>query len=273
MNKKKLNISFFFNGQRGLAVYKHLKKNPSYNINNIYLSKKYLDSKIVKHISNYKIINNLSSKKILKELSIIDLGIVAGFPLIFPKKLVNLPKYGLINCHAGLLPKYRGGSPLNWQIINNEKYFGISVLKIAKKIDQGDIIKTKKFLLRKKYNINDLHNKANMSFPNLVEISIKSLINGIKLKKQKKSNSYFPQRNSKHSKINFTNKTYLELYNFVRALQKPYPSPFFIYKNKNIYFKSIKKIKKKLHPGKILYENNKFYLGCKDCSIKITTIN
>ena len=48
-----------------------------------------------------------------------------------------------MNAHGGKLPQYRGGSPLNWQIINGEKYFGISVIKINKKIDQGNIITQK----------------------------------------------------------------------------------------------------------------------------------
>ena len=79
-----------------------------------------------------------------------------------------MTKYGLLNCHAGKLPEYRGGSPLNWQIINNEKYFGISVIKINKDIDKGDIVKEKKFKLYTKYTIKDLHKIANNNFPILI---------------------------------------------------------------------------------------------------------
>ena len=65
------------------------------------------------------------------------------------------------------MPKYRGGSPLNWQIINGEKYIGISILKTEEKIDSGEIIIEKKFLLKENYNIKKVHEIANKYFPKI----------------------------------------------------------------------------------------------------------
>ena len=62
-----------------------------------------------------------------------DLFLVAGFPTIFKEPILDVPKYGVINLHAGPLPKYKGGSPLNWQIINDEKEIGISIIKMDSK--------------------------------------------------------------------------------------------------------------------------------------------
>ena len=66
------------------------------------------------------------------------------FPYIFNKELLDTPKHGSINLHGGRLPKYRGGSPLNWQIINNEKYIGISIIQMDEGIDTGPILLEKK---------------------------------------------------------------------------------------------------------------------------------
>ena len=66
-----------------------------------------------------------------------------------------------------MLPKYKGGSPLNWQLINCEKKFGISVIKMNKKIDSGDIFSERKFYIKKNYDINDLHRIANKNFPKM----------------------------------------------------------------------------------------------------------
>ena len=72
----------------------------------------------------------------------LDLIIVAGFPYIFSLDLINVPNIACINLHAGRLPDYRGGSPLNWQIINDEKRIYVSIIKMDKGIDSGPVIKS-----------------------------------------------------------------------------------------------------------------------------------
>ena len=147
-NLKNIRISLFFNNYRGVKILNYLLKK-KLNINRIFLTKKLLNKKIINEIKKTKItfnlINNLKSKRIDKHLKYkTDLSIICGFPHIFNKKLINLCSYGMLNCHAGKLPQYRGGSPLNWQMINGEKYIGISVIKINKGIDTGDIVGEKK---------------------------------------------------------------------------------------------------------------------------------
>ena len=80
--------------------------------------------------------------------------------LYFPKELINAAKKNVINLHAGPLPEYRGGSPLNWQMINGENYIGISVIKMTKGLDSGPIYEKAKFKLKDKYNISDVHKKS-----------------------------------------------------------------------------------------------------------------
>ena len=62
-----------------------------------------------------------------------DLNIFCGFPYIIKNNNFDLTKYGSLNLHAGKLPNYRGGSPLNWQIINGEKKFNL-IIKILKEL-------------------------------------------------------------------------------------------------------------------------------------------
>ena len=264
-----MKICFFFNGKRGLDIYSYFKKKKTFRIQKTFLSKRFLDKSILSKIQNYSIINTVNSKIVKKNLLTTDISIVAGFPYIFPRVLIQIPKLGTINCHAGTLPKYRGGSPLNWQIINGEKKFGITTIKMNKGIDQGRIIKEKSFLLKKNYNINDLHNIVNKNFPKLVFDSIKKLSCGDKLKKQSKSSSYFKQRTAKDSLIKFEKFTFNEINNYIRALKKPYPEAYFIYKKKKIIIKEILKSKRKINSQKILKIENKYYTNCKDCVIKI----
>mgnify|MGYP003714978311 CR=1 FL=1 len=82
--------------------------------------------------------------------------------------MIHIPKYGTINLHSGPLPKSRGGSPLNWQIINNENDIGLCVIKINEKIDSGFMITKDKFKLKNNHTIKDGHAIVNKKFENLV---------------------------------------------------------------------------------------------------------
>ena len=71
-----------------------------------------------------------------------DIIIVAAFGQILPKKILDLPKYGCVNVHASLLPKYRGAAPIQWAVLNGDKITGVSTMYLASEMDTGDIIFT-----------------------------------------------------------------------------------------------------------------------------------
>lgn len=265
-------ISLFINGDRGYELTKFLKKR-AIEIDKIFLSKKFLNKSIIKKIKKFNIptqlITNLRKKNIKNNLKKIDLGIVCGFPYIFPKDFLNLPKYGLINCHAGRLPKYRGGSPLNWQLINREKYIGLSVIKLSKGIDKGKIINEEKFL-NKNYDILKVHKIANSIFPNLVLKSIDDLKKNKKLKSQNKNQAkYWKQRTKKDSLFLPKTTSVFRAFAMIKALKKPYPYPYFINNKYKIIITKAKILKKKIKPGLVKYNKKSIILGCKDGSLKL----
>ncbi len=69
-----------------------------------------------------------------------DLGIVAAYSLLLPDKILNLPKYGCINIHASLLPKYRGASPIQAALLNGDATTGITIMKMDPGLDTGPIL-------------------------------------------------------------------------------------------------------------------------------------
>ena len=69
-----------------------------------------------------------------------ELIVVAAFGQILPKELLDLPKYGCINVHASLLPKYRGAAPIQWAILNDDEVTGVTIQRMALGVDTGDII-------------------------------------------------------------------------------------------------------------------------------------
>lgn len=69
-----------------------------------------------------------------------ELIVVVAYGRILPKEILEAPKYGCINVHASLLPKYRGAAPINWAILNDEKETGVSIMYMAEELDAGDVI-------------------------------------------------------------------------------------------------------------------------------------
>jgi methionyl-tRNA formyltransferase len=82
----------------------------------------------------------LKDETFLEKLKAYDLFIVASYGKIVPKVILDMPRYGVLNIHPSLLPKYRGPSPLQEQILNDEKNIGVTVMKMDEQIDHGPII-------------------------------------------------------------------------------------------------------------------------------------
>ncbi|MDE5756698.1 MAG: methionyl-tRNA formyltransferase, partial [Clostridia bacterium] len=69
-----------------------------------------------------------------------DVMITCAFGQIISQEILDIPKYGVLNIHASLLPKYRGSSPIQWCLINGEKRTGVTIMKTALAVDSGDIL-------------------------------------------------------------------------------------------------------------------------------------
>ncbi len=69
-----------------------------------------------------------------------DIIVVVAFGQILPKEILDLPRYGCINVHASLLPKYRGAAPIQWAVINGEKATGVTTMRMDEGLDTGDMI-------------------------------------------------------------------------------------------------------------------------------------
>ena len=69
-----------------------------------------------------------------------EIIVVAAFGQLLPKSILDMPKYGCINVHASLLPKYRGAAPIQWSILNGDEYTGVTIMRMDVGMDTGDMI-------------------------------------------------------------------------------------------------------------------------------------
>tara|TARA_B100000963_G_C22634875_1_gene677060 strand:+ start:3699 stop:4583 length:885 start_codon:yes stop_codon:yes gene_type:complete len=275
-------VILFFNNLRGLEVLNYLLKKKDIKILKIILAEKYLNKEILKKIKNkIKKINihilnknKLNSKNKIFNIKT-DLFILCGFPYILKKELFNIPKFGTLNLHAGPLPNYRGGSPLNWQIINGERKIGLSIIKINTKIDGGSLINQKFFKLKKNQDIKDVHKIANKIFPEMLYRSIRKITCFKKpfIKKNNYLSKYYKQRTYKDGQIfwrKFDNK---RIYNLVRAITTPYPGAFtYNSERKKIIILKVSISKKKLSQlklGQVLKNNNHIFIKTRNGTIQV----
>jgi methionyl-tRNA formyltransferase len=96
--------------------------------------------------------------KILSDLEP-ELIVVIAFGQILPKAILDIPKYGCVNIHASLLPKYRGASPIQYAVINGEKESGVTIMMMAETLDTGDMLDQEAIALDKKETFGSLHDK------------------------------------------------------------------------------------------------------------------
>lgn len=151
-----------------------------------------------------------------------DLGLVANFGLKIPPEIFTSPKHETVNIHFSLLPKYRGGAPLEHTIINGDKETGISVLKLSDQFDEGDIIFQEKILLKGNETVAGLYrslfSKTAVILPDVLK---KYLIGQIKPVKQIGNPVFALKKDLGDGKIDWT-KSPEELERYIRALN---PNP------------------------------------------------
>ncbi len=106
-----------------------------------------------------------------------DLQVVVAFRML-PEVVWSMPRFGTINAHASLLPKYRGAAPINWAIINGETETGVTTFLLKHEIDTGDIIDQVRIPIAEKDNVETVHDRLMQLSGRLVVKTIDSIIDG-----------------------------------------------------------------------------------------------
>ncbi len=88
-----------------------------------------------------------------------DIFVVAAFGQILSKEILEMPKFGCVNIHASLLPKYRGAAPIQWAVINGEKESGVTIMQMNEGLDTGDMLMKKAVVLEEKETGESLFDK------------------------------------------------------------------------------------------------------------------
>ena len=218
-------------------------------------------------------LKNEETVNLLKKLSP-ELIVVTAYGKILPKEVLDLPKYGCINIHASLLPKYRGAAPIQWSILNGDVYTGITSMQMDTGLDTGDILIQKEVSIGKNETSGELFDRLKILGAEVLEITIERLKAGeLKPAKQLEDEAtYVTTLDKSICPVDFK-KTASEIHNKVRGLN---PWPVATFKLNGITFKlweTRPSGKTDLLPGTVIESDTKLVIACgNNTSIELLSI-
>lgn len=164
-----------------------------------------------------------------------DVMVVVAFGQILPKDLLDIPKYGCINVHASLLPKYRGAAPIQWAVIRGEKVSGVTTMQMDVGLDTGDMLMKTEVALAEDETGGSLHDKLSVLGGELLIETLKGIEAGtIRPEKQDDSQAgeYARMLDKALGKIDFSMPAG-EIERLIRGLN-PWPSAYTFYHGKTM---------------------------------------
>ena len=203
-----------------------------------------------------------------------DLIITCAYGQFIPFELIDYPKYKAINTHGSLLPKYRGGAPIQWSIINGEEKTGVSVIYMSKGMDEGDILYVKELPIEEEDTNTTLFNK-------LSDLALKCLLeflpdffkgNFTPVVQDKEKVTFAYNLNKEDEFISFVDNT-KNVYNHIRGLLDN-PGAYGVLNDKKYKFIKVGyELKDNASAGTFVgLENNYLRVDCLDGFIKIYEI-
>lgn len=180
-----------------------------------------------------------------------DVMVTCAFGQIISQQILDIPKYGVLNIHASLLPKYRGSSPIQWCLINGEKRTGITIMKTALSVDSGDILLQKSLEILPEENAGQLFDRLSTLGGDAIVEALELIESGkAEFVAQNESEAtHYPMISKEDGKIDWTCSAE-DIFNKMRGFT-PWPS-IFTYLNGKLF----KVLKSRVYNGNIDFESN-----------------
>lgn len=230
--------------------------------------------------------NNLKSPEFIEELKSYnaELQIIVAFRML-PEAVWSLPKYGTINLHGSYLPNYRGAAPINWAIINDEAYTGVSTFILKHEIDTGAVLLRKKVTIEPEDTFGTMYEKLMIEGAPLIVDSIEQYLNNeitpkdqASLEKEGFISQKAPKLDSSTGQIDW-NLPSKQVFKLIKGLS-PHPSAYTFVQNEQgktlklkIIDAELSESKSKKTVGKIEIENkNSIRIQCSDSALYIKSL-
>lgn len=198
-------------------------------------------------------VKNAEFVEILKNINP-DVIVVIAFGQLLSKEILQLPKYGCINVHASLLPKYRGAAPIQWAVIDGEKTSGVATMYMEEGLDTGDVIDVTEIPLEEKETGGSLFDKLSLAGADLILETLKKLENGTakRMPQNHEASTYAGKITKELGCIDF-NDSAVRIERLIRGLN-PWPSAYTLLDGKilKIWDADVIKEECNMQPGQII---------------------
>ena len=238
--------------------------------------KEYALSKNLEIYQPEKVRNNIEFIEKMKALQP-DAICVVAYGKILPKEILDIPRLGCINVHGSLLPKYRGAAPIQWSVINGDKITGITTMYMDVGMDTGDMILKEEVEIGLDETTGELWDKLSKVGGTLLVKTLEKIENGTAPRiPQTNDFSMAPMLDKEMSKIDWNNKTAIEIKNLVRGLD-PIMGTYSFVEGKKIKIWKVDAIKDNnanVENGTVIKADCKdgLYIKAKDGIIKVLEI-
>jgi methionyl-tRNA formyltransferase len=195
-----------------------------------------------------------------------DAIIVVGYGRIIPSWMLQLPKYGNINLHASLLPKYRGAAPIQWAIANGETVTGVTTMRIDEGLDTGDILLQQELPMSEDATTETVSTKLAATGAELMIETLRGLESG-NIHPQKQDNTQAmlaPILTKEDGRIDFS-RSAAEIYNRFRGFQ-PWPGAFTTFRGRGLNITGMKPASEQVPQAQLLVKDGQLFVGSGDGS-------
>ena len=215
--------------------------------------------------------NNEEALNLIKDIDP-DMIVVAAYGKILPEAVLNAPKFGCINVHGSLLPKYRGAAPIQWSVLNGDKVTGVTSMYMGLGIDTGDMISKREMIIGENETAGELFDRMSLVGAELLVDTIPEIESGKaeRVAQNEAESTHAPMINKEMGNVNW-NESADKIFNLIRGLN-PWPCAYSSLDRKKMKIFSSTVIEKSGEPGKAFVYDNKLAVYCGEKALVLLEI-
>lgn len=215
----------------------------------------------------------LKDEEVINQIKEINPDVIAvvAYGKLLPPEVLDIPKYGCINVHGSLLPKYRGAAPIQWTVLNGDEYGGVTTMYMGEGLDTGDMILTYKTRVGENETSGELFDRLAVEGGKLLLDTLELLEKGQapRIPQNESEATHAPMLSRESCQVDFE-KTASEVHNLIRGLS-PWPVAQTTLEGKKVKLISSRVSKLQGNPGEVI-SVNPLTVACKEGSVEILTL-
>jgi methionyl-tRNA formyltransferase len=192
-----------------------------------------------------------------------EIMVVVGYGQIIPQNIIDMPRYGILNVHASLLPKYRGAAPIQWAIANGETETGVTIMQIDAGLDTGDMLLKERLPIGRSETASELSIRLSQMGAELLLETIRQLAASVaRREKQRHEEATLAPILKKGDGFVDWHRSAHEVYNHWRGFN-PWPGAHSLFRGRQISIARVQLAERTLDsPGRLYAEHHHLFVGC-----------